>query len=245
MLVLTMPAVSNLCPNHLSSLGAGVFLWLQQASFRMAANTAILAGGLLLECGLLWLVFARRVARRFPGFTALILFYPLRAASLFALARCLDPDTYDTLYNLLGAVEIPLLAWVCVELAVRLVRKAGGWNLRRSLITLILVAIAFGFAWIALRLAPEKKLADCVQIGAGFLMLELFAVAWRMGRDKNLTRIPAGFSVFAVFQLAALAGRSHALALHSSAEYIGWSYVPACGYLVVVVFWMCALVRET
>jgi hypothetical protein len=239
-----MLVVGLLSSSHLSLPGACAFLWLQATALRMAANTVILAGGLLLQCALVWVLFVRGIARRFPGFTALLVFYPLRAAALFALARFLDADTYDSLFNLLGAVEIPLLAWVCIELTLRLVREAGGWRLRRGAAVLALAAIAVNMAWVALRLAPEKKLADCVQIGVGFLMLELFGVASKISGSKNLVRIPAGFAAFALFQFAALAGRSHALARHSSAEYIGWSYAPACGYLAVVVFWTIALVRE-
>jgi hypothetical protein len=240
-----MPAASAL-----SATAAGVWMSLPPLATRMTLNLALLAASLVLECALAWVVFRRGIAPRFPGFTALLLFYPLRAAALFVLARSVDPDTYDSLFTWLEAAEIPLLAWVCVELVQKLVRRAGGWSLRISLAVLVLVAVAFNLAWIALSAVPERGLADRVQFFAGIFLVELFAVAWRLdpGRAgryaRNLVRIPAGFAAYAVFQFAALAGRAHAVAQHAAGAYVGWSYVPACGFLAVVVFWLFALRRE-
>lgn len=223
---------------------AGTALWLQPLISRVSLNLALMAGGLLLECALVWVVIRRGIARRFPGFTALLVFYPVRAAALFVLARSVDADAYNAVFGWLEAAEIPLVAWVCVELGLRLVRKAGGWSVRSSLAVVALIALAFGLTWIALSAVPEKELADRVQILAGAVMLGIFGVAWKLDGWSNLARIPAGFAAYAVFQFAALAGRAHALAWHAVTEYIGWSYVPACGYLAVVVFWLCALTRE-
>jgi hypothetical protein len=178
-------------------------------------------------------------------------FYPLRAALLLALNGRVDADAYALNYRVLAIAEMALEAWVAAEILLRLVGKAGGWNLRRGVAVLALVGIAFGLAWIALNAIPEKELVDRAQIFMGVLMLGFFAVAWRLGRNKhagagleNLTRIAAGFAAFAALQWAAMAGRAHAMAQHAFAAYVGWSYVPVCGYLAVVGFWLAALMRE-
>jgi hypothetical protein len=239
--------------NHGGATAACALPWLQPLFARVTLNLVLLGCSLLLECALVWAVFRRGIARSFPGFTALLLLYPLRAAALFVLSRSVDEDTYHALFGWLEAAEIPLLAWVWVELALRLVRRAGGWSVRRSLAILLLVAAALNLAWILPIFVPEKGLADRVQVTAGFLMLELFGVAlfgpaWRGERTRwgsgNLVCIPAGFAAFAVFQFAAVAGKAHAMTRHASGAYIAWSYVPACGFLAVVVFWLAALRPE-
>ena len=232
----------------LNAAAPGAWIALPPLFARTSLNLALLAIGLALECALAWAVFRRGIARAYPGFTALVLFYPLRAAALFVLARSLDADAYNSVFTLLAAAEIPLLAWVCVELTLRLLRRAGGWSWRSRMAMLMLIAIAFTLTWVALSLVPEKQLADRVQLAAGALMLELFGVSLKFARSGeesgNLTRIPAGFAACAAFQFAALAGRAHAMAQHASGEYIAWSYVPACGYLLVVAFWLAALKPE-
>ena len=49
---------------------------------------------LALQCALLALVFVRGVARRLPGFTVLLGFYPLRAVVLFVLFGHLATPDY-------------------------------------------------------------------------------------------------------------------------------------------------------
>jgi hypothetical protein len=124
------------------------------------------------------------------------------------------------------------------------VRARGGWALKQVVLLLLLAGCACGLAWITLEMAPKKELADSLQVLWWFVMLSLFAGTLMAARQRNLLRIAAGFAAFSVVQLAALAGRSHAVMHHANGSYVLWSYAPACGYLAVVVFWMAALVRE-
>ncbi|MGA7342581.1 MAG: hypothetical protein WBE72_09505 [Terracidiphilus sp.] len=212
---------------------------------RMTANRLLWATGLALQCALVLEAFRRGVARKFPFFAGLILFYPLRAAMLFALAGRMDSGAYDSLFNALALLEFPLQALVAGELALRLLRDGGGWVRRRVVVLLLLFAASCGLAWLALGALPERQLADRVQVLMGLAMLALFAAALRSSRSRNLTFILGGFATFAAIQLAALAGKAHAITRHDAGAYVGWSYAPACGYLVVVVFWLVLLKRET
>jgi hypothetical protein len=211
---------------------------------RAVLNGVILIGGIVLQAALVFVLFRRGIARRFPAFTSLLTFYPLRAALLLALSGRIDADAYETWHHVLAIVEVVLQIWVAVEIALRLTRALGGWALKQIVLLLVLAACACGLAWITLEVVAKKELADSLQVLWWFVMLSLFAGTLKAARQRNLLRIAAGFAAFAVFQLAALAGRSHALAGHNSGAYIGWSYLPACGYLAVVVFWLCALRRE-
>jgi hypothetical protein len=212
---------------------------------RAAINNSILATGILLQAGLVFVAFRRGIASRFPVFTALLIFYPLRAGLLFALGGYIDPDNYDSLFNALGVVEILLQAAVAIELLLRLMRELGGWTVRRAVVASLCAAAACGLTWAVLSRVAEKELEDRVQVLAWFVMLALFVAIVKSSRWRNLRCIAAGFAGFSVIQLAALAGRNYAMMRHQNAAYVGWSYVPACGYLLVVLFWMVGLRRES
>jgi hypothetical protein len=226
-------------------LSSSTLLWVGDLLSRAMINRALWAVGLVLQCALVFAVFRRGIAGRFHGFTVLILFYPLRAALLFVLAGRIDSAAYNSLFDTLALIEIPLLVFVALELLMRLVRDAGGWTLRRAVLLLILFAAACGLTWAAHSIVAEKQLADRVQVLMNFVMLALFAGVWRGSRSRNLTWISAGFAVFAMVQLAALAGRAYAMSKQNAGAYAGWSYVPACGYLAVVIFWLVSLARES
>jgi hypothetical protein len=211
---------------------------------RAMVNHVLWGVGLALQGFLICAVFRRGVARRFPGFAALITLYPVRAALLLIQSGRIEADDYDTMVRVLGMLELALQAWVVVEIVLRLVRAAGGWTVRRGMAMLALVAIALGLTMLTFHLLPAQQPADRMQIMSGFLMIGLFAAAVKAAASRNLIVIPAGFAAFAVFQLASLAGCGYATAHPSPAVYLAWSYVPACGYLAVVVFWLVALRRE-
>jgi hypothetical protein len=226
-------------------------LMMMQLPSRAALNHAIWAAGLVLQAGLVFVVFRRGVARQFPGFAALLVFYPVRAALLVALSGRIEADDYDTTVHVLSVLELALQAWVAVEIVLRLVRAMGSWMVggptmrgstwRRGMAVLALAAVAFCLTAATFHLLPQDQPADRMQIMAGFLMIELFLVALKVADSTNLVLIPAGFAAFAVLQLASLAGCVYATAHQNTDAYLAWSYVPGCGYLAVVVFWIAAL----
>src|SRR5581483_4336670 len=226
------------------SLLTALTLWTPHLPSRMMVNTTIFAVGLVLQCALVFAAFWKGVSRRFPFFTLLMLFYPLRASLLFALAGRVDTDAYNSVFNTLTLVEFPLQVFAAAELALRWITEAGGWTRRRIVELLVLLAVVCGLTTLALHIITEPQLTDRVQICISFLMLALFAAIAIRVRTRNLLCISAGFAAFALVQLATLAGKARAMALHSGEAYVGWSYVPACGYLAVVIFWLIALQRE-
>lgn len=242
-----MPAAT-----HFLQLQASFILLARRLPSRTTVNDSILAAGIALQCALVGVIFLRGVARRFPGFAALLIFYTLRAGSLFLLVRYLDADAYRTLFRVLEAVEVLLEIWVGAEIVKGLLSEQaseqesqqGRRTQSRAAILVLLPCAALGLTWGVASMLPQKQLADRVQMLAWFLMLALFAAAWKAARSKSLVRIPAGFAAFAVFQFAALAGRMYATAHHATGAYILWSYVPACGYLAVLIYWIGALRTE-
>ncbi|HEY1767916.1 MAG TPA: hypothetical protein VGG26_09685 [Terracidiphilus sp.] len=228
---------------------AASLFWVEWPS-RMAANRALWAAGLVLQSALAFTVFRKGMPRRFPAFTALILFYPVRAALLFALAARMDSGTYNSVFNALALVEIPLQALAAAELTTRLAAQFGGSTRRRVLILLAAAAAVCGLTAIALHMIAERQLTDRIQIFMSFLFIGILTLALlgalRTGsRARNLVCIAAGFAAFAVFQIAALAGKAHAMSRRDGVAYVAWSYLPACGYLAVVIFWLIFLKRES
>jgi len=221
-----------------------LILWAQVHPSHLTINTAIWALALVLQCALVFRVFLKGIARGFPGFASLIVFYPVRATLLFALSGHVESSFYNSLYDALSWTEIPLQIFVAIELALCLIRNMGGWKGRRGLLLLMVPCAACGLTSITLRALPARMPTDRWLILASFVMLALFAAIIKGSRSPNLSRISAGFAVFSVLQLLVLAGRTRAFLIRDAGGYIAWSYVPAGGYLAVVIFWLIALQRE-
>ncbi len=232
----------QIAPAHLALLD-----WVWTPS-RLTINRTLWATGLALQCALAVAVFRRSIARRFPCFTALICFYPLRAGLLFVLAGRVDADVYNPLFSWLAFAEMLLQAAIAVELLWRINQEMAAGprssTQRRWVVLLIFLGLAGGLTWLVLRFTPARTPVDRVQVFVWFLMIAPFAVALKYARSVNPTRIAAGFAAFSLIQLAASFGRAHAFLKHDAGWYLGWSYAPGVGYLAVVIFWLISLRHE-
>ena len=196
---------------------------------RLATNTTIWTFGFVLQCVLVYLVFRRGIARRFPIFASLLVFRPVRAALLFGLSGHIRSDLASLLYEVLSFTDDALQLMVAAEVALHLIRGIGGWTRFRALLCLLLLGAASVFTWITLVLVPNRISTDRLQLFAWFALLALFGAALKGSRSPNLTRISAGFSVFSLVQFSALAGRTVAFLNRNAGQYAAWSYVPAVG----------------
>lgn len=222
----------------------GLALWAAAFVPHIAINKAVWAGGLTLECILAFVVFSRKIAGRFPAFAALMVCYPLGAGLLFACGGRIDSSVYDSLHRFLSLIEFALQMLLAGEIAFHWAQETG--SLRRWYGLLIaLAAGAAGLAWSVSAFAAGKVAIDGLDVFVWFLMAGLFAVIVRESHPGNLIRIAAGFAAFSVIQLVAFAGRLHARTGRDLREYFSWSYVPAAGYIAVVIFWLVALQRES
>jgi hypothetical protein len=212
--------------------------------YRLATNTTIWTLAFVLQCALVYAVFRRGVARRFPVFVSLLVFYPLRAALLYGLSGHVRSGHGDGLYVGLSSLDVALQLMVTAEIALHLVRGMGGLTRLRALLWLLLPGIAVLCTWLALALVHGRIFTDRLQLFAWFVLLGMFGAVLKGARSANLIRISAGFAAFSLMQFSALAGRTVAFAHRNVGEYIAWSYVPAAGYLAVVVFWLICLREE-
>jgi hypothetical protein len=211
---------------------------------RAVLNTAIWTAGIALECMLAIAVFLRRIARRYPAFAALMVFYPVRSVVLYLCEERVDGGVSDWLYGALSFAAILLEMLPAVEIGYRFLGETGGWRGWRMLIPASIPLAAGALAWVTARAISGRISADYVDVFFWFVMLGLFAAMVKSCHAPNLLRISGGFAAFSLMQLASLAGRTAAFVHRNAGRYLGWSYVPAIGYLAVVVFWLVALRRE-
>jgi hypothetical protein len=212
---------------------------------RLATNITIWTFAFVLQCVLVYAVFRRGVARRFPLFASLLVFHPFRAALLFGISGHLRSGPASSLYGVLSFIDDAFQLMVALEIALHLVRGIGGWTRFRVLLCLLLLGAASLFTWITLTLVPNRMSSDRVQLFVWFALLALFGAVLKGSRSPNLTRISAGLSAFSLVQLSALAGRTVAFLNRDAGQYAAWSYVPAVGYLAVVIFWLITLQKES
>ncbi|MGB0013629.1 MAG: hypothetical protein WBQ03_18620 [Candidatus Sulfotelmatobacter sp.] len=212
---------------------------------RLAANTTIWTLGFVLQCVLAYVVFRRGAARRFPVFALLIIFYPVRAALLFGLTAHVHSNLASSLFGVLSFADDLLQLMVAVELALHLIRVMGGLTGFRALVFLLAAGAASVCTWITHLLVPHRISAGRLQLFAWFVLVALFCAVVKGSTSSNLTRISAGFAVFSLMQLSALAGRTLAFLHRDAGQYVAWSYVPGVGYLAVVIFWLITLRKES
>lgn len=206
-----------------------------------AINFAIWLFAILLQAVLATLVVMRGLPARYPAFTTLIVFYPIRAALLFALTRFAGADAVEVWSAILSWIAVLLEAWLLIELAAALFRDAS--RTRYSPI-LVWIAATLACTWITLDLVPGRVELDRTQVFFWWAMLGWAAAGIVWSRASNLLRIGIGFAAFSLAQLITLAGRAHAWRARNSHAYIGWSYVPVGVYIAVVAWWLLFLRRE-
>jgi len=208
-----------------------------------AINNSLWTLSLILQIALVVALFARHIARRLPCFTALLTFYPLRAALLFALFGHLDPPDYATLYTTLSYIDLALQTIVAIEIAHHLIRELGGITLLRATLLCLLLALAAGATLVVLNQLPTHAPihADRVQTFLSFVMLALFVWTIAASRSTILRPITLGLALYASVSLFAQTGRITAALPRDAQAYARWSYTSVATYLIVVCIWFLTL----
>jgi hypothetical protein len=209
---------------------------------RAAINNSLFLAGLVLQAGLLALVFLRGIARKIPSFTLLLLFYPMRALVLFVLPRLIGPSDFGVAYRELSLFGLLLQLIVAAEIAWRLWRVLGAtrWGL---LLVPVIAWVGALALWAALP-ARAPLPVDRVQMFCSMVMILLCGFALAGHADLLLRRVIAGLAVFGVVDLIATAGKSLAAMHRDATGFAVWSYADAGCYLLVVLFWMVSLRDE-
>lgn len=205
-------------------------------------NQWLWMAGLALQSLLLAVLLVRGVARRFPVFVLLILFYAIRSALLFALFGHVAQATYRTLYNGLSSFDIFLQLMVAGELGFHGMQQRG-WTWRRATAFSALVVLAAAATWsIATSLSPRGPVPlDRGALFTSALMLLLFLWMTWAKVSRLPYRIAAGFAFYSAVSLMAELERSRAGFGRNAIAFSAWSYVQASIYLIVLLVWLLVL----
>jgi hypothetical protein len=203
-------------------------------------NLCLWAAGLALQLVLAGVLFARGVARRFPVFALLVLFYILRSVALFSLFGWMARSEYGQLYDLLSFADLCLQVLLAGEISRAILKNTGGWTWRRmvKLIPLTVLALAIAGSVAALLPTPGRVPVDR---GAAFTaVLMLLVLLWAaFARVKGAPRrIVEGFALYGVAGIAIGLERSYAALYRNGAAFAAGSYAQAGIYLAVIVYWL-------
>lgn len=207
-------------------------------------NLCLLSAGLGLQLVLVVVLFRRGVARRFPIFTLLVIFYVLRSVGLFALFDYLTRSAYSQLYDFLSFADLCLQILLAGEIAFSILRQIprwnSGWTLRRMAKVAFFAALALGAAGGVASVLPTPGRVP-VDRGAAFAavlmaLLLLWTVLARVAGTAR--RIAEGFAVYGIVSVVAGIERSYAALHRSAGAYAASSYAQAGIYLAVVIYWL-------
>lgn len=205
-----------------------------------AINLCLWGAGLGLQIVLVAVMFGRGLARRFPVFTFLIVFYIVRSVLLFAVFGHVERNIYSQLYDFLSLADLCLQILLAGEIAVWILRQTSGWTLRR-------VAAVAGFVVLSLAIAGGVAASlpgggrVPIDRGAAFAsVLMVLLVVWMIpGRISGPPRrIAEGFAIYGITGILAGVERSYAALHRLASAYAANSYAQAGIYMTVVLYWL-------
>lgn len=210
-------------------------------------NLTLWFGSLVLQTVLVFILFARRLARRVLVFLVLLLFYISRSVLLFLLPRHVSITTFGHWYESLSYVDLVLELLIAASAGIFILRRTGKWTFLSIgaaagvLTTGIALSALVAGALPSLGPAPPDR--GITFIAGLMLVLSIWAM---LSRIRGVwIRIVQGFAVYGFCATVAGLIKSHA-ALHRDAHAFAIAvYAQAVSYLVVVVFWIFVLRPES
>jgi hypothetical protein len=205
---------------------------------------------------LLFVLFIRHRARRFPLFTAFIVANVLRTVSLYLIARFGTKATYFYTYWYLAIFDVGLQLCVAYELASGIFRPLGIWakDVRHSFVWLgsLSVGGAAALAWLAS--PPTRLWMQSVMIKGNLfsaaLMSELFvgmialSVTVGLPWKTHITRIAQGLGVYSIIDVLVEAAHSYFGLSGGTRAYDALSHARIAVYITCLMYWIIMLWRE-
>ncbi|HXE08755.1 MAG TPA: hypothetical protein VN612_12720 [Acidobacteriaceae bacterium] len=222
------------------------------------------AGGFVLECILLAVLFLKRRAASFPAFTFLNIFYVARTIVLFALAFRFGVSSwpYFLTYWPLAFVDELIQLVVAYELAVHVFCPTGKWarDVRRAFLWLIVASCVLALA-LSMVVAPVtvrhyQTFLYRSNLFTSALMSELFVGMMVLSATAGLpwkthvARIAQGFGAYSIisFVLDAVQsyfGRSHGLRPYTlTSDAVKLASLGCIGYWIVTLWQEAPAPRE-
>jgi hypothetical protein len=212
---------------------------------------ALQAAGFAGHVLLLFVLLLRRLAGRFPWFTAFVCFEVGRSLVLFPAEIHLIPVPYFAFYWALAVVDYFLSLAVIYEIAWSVFRPLGVWarDVRTKLSGWIGAGIAFA-VWITYEASPPTRSAYQTLVikgdfFIGIVMLELFTILMVISSDaglvwrhhaRNIADALAAYSIVIV-----VVDWAHNYYGSNPAIYAWLSTARIIAYLMVLVYWIVTL----
>lgn len=213
------------------------------------------AGGFVLECLLLAVLFLRRRAATFPAFTFLNVFYVARTIVLFSLAYRFGIKSwpYFLTYWPLAWVDELIQLVVAYELAVHVFCPTGKWaqDIRRAFLWLTVASCVLALA-LSMVVSPvtvrhyqvylyRSNLFTSALMSELFVGMMVLSVTAGLPWKTHVARIAQGFGAFSIFTFVLDAVQSYLGRSHGLEPYVLTSEAVKFAYLGCAGFWLITL----
>jgi hypothetical protein len=204
----------------------------------------IWVAGLLGHLVLLFVLFSRRRAARFPWFTLLIIFYLLRSIGLAAIAHFMGHPAHRFVTQAIDLTDVCMQAAVLAELMWMALRPLN--SSRQTTLSLLLVASG---VLMVIRIAPPTRVWHSMALVLIHFLLSVLMVEWaillafllrplRLSWRSHIAAISFGFGVYS---LALLAGGGYFTIGREMSDFVLFAYVRIGVYLLVLLWWIVCL----
>ena len=229
-------------------------------------NLVLWVFSLVLQGVLLVILVTRGIFRRVPVFTTLVAFYILRSITLYFISGYVDSPFRILIFSGLATVDVLLqtiVAWELFSAIVCSPGKTSSSNSARSegqetvsfdillprrlaIFSLFLIS-ACGFAFVGSILihANPRALIDRSILFTSALFIGVFVTSLARKTPPQIQRLVQGFASYASASIVCQIGRTIAGAQHNGAAYNRWSYAESAAYVIVILFWVIVLPKES
>jgi hypothetical protein len=214
------------------------------------------AAGLAGNTALLFVLFYRRLAHRFPFFTSLIALNVFRTIVLYWVLHLGTTEAYFESYWSLGLLDTALQLCIVYEIALLVFRPTGRWapDVRQRFLWLLFpsMAVALGLSllaspparfWQLSAVARGNLCAECLMSELFVLMLALSVSAglpWR----THVARIAQGLGTYSIVSLIIQTGKSYFGVARDAPMFVSLGHIRMASYLVCVTYWIVTLWAE-
>lgn len=209
--------------------------------------------GLFGHCLLFVILWARRRARTFPFFTALITANIVRTVTLITVHGRGSRDAYLVTYFSFAILDLALQLCVVYELASKVFRPTGKWapDVRRGTLILVFASVVVALALASMPTPPErtelKVLLDRGNLFSSALLCELFvgmiafSVTARLPWKTHVSRLAQGLGFYSLVGLLTEAGHNITGMVRSLALSHQLTILRECTYLTCLGYWIVTL----
>jgi hypothetical protein len=212
--------------------------------------------GFLENLGLIFVLWYRRRAERFPFFTALITLVVIKSIVLYLVLRYGTKDGYFYTYWSLTILDTILQLCVVYEIASRVFRPLDVWahDVRSSFVWLfsLSLSVAFVLTWLASPPARTwmQSFSTKGNLFTAALQSELFvammalSIHARLPWRTHVAKIAQGLGAYSLLAVLIETGHSYFGVGRELPAFIVLSHVRMAAYLACVNYWIISLWRK-